>query len=175
MGDSFSMARIVLILLVIALCVSEVYTHATKYPHRQELVEKARENADHPTRPGQNTTGMPHPGILSWHVHITYTLFHEPVVARAMALRDKTRHAFAEYLGPDCPGRYEYEDHSIWAQWAGEPWPLDMTIFEYETQTNEFGQYRGDADNPVCLDEGAVCGDSSVFGPANLCCFNLSC
>ena len=34
---------------------------------------------------------------------------------------------------------YEYEDHSIWAMWAGEQWPLDMSIFEKETQTNEFG------------------------------------
>ena len=34
---------------------------------------------------------------------------------------------------------YEYEDHSIWAMWAGQPWPLDMSIFEQETQTNEFG------------------------------------
>lgn len=36
---------------------------------------------------------------------------------------------------------YEYEDHSIWALWAGQPWPLDMSIFEQETQTNEFGVY----------------------------------
>ena len=34
---------------------------------------------------------------------------------------------------------YEYEDHSIWAMWTGEPWPLDMSIFEQQTQTNEFG------------------------------------
>lgn len=32
---------------------------------------------------------------------------------------------------------YEYEDHSIWAMWAGQPWPLDMSIFEQGTQTNE--------------------------------------
>jgi hypothetical protein len=36
---------------------------------------------------------------------------------------------------------YEYEDHSIWAMWAGEPWPLDMSIFEQGTQTNEFGVF----------------------------------
>jgi hypothetical protein len=34
---------------------------------------------------------------------------------------------------------YEYEDHSIWAMWAGDVWPLDMSIFDKETQTNEFG------------------------------------
>lgn len=33
---------------------------------------------------------------------------------------------------------YEYEDHSIWAMWSGQPWPLDMSIFEQGTQTNEF-------------------------------------
>jgi hypothetical protein len=71
---------------------------------------------------------------------------------------------------------YEYEDHSIWAQWAGEPWPLDMTIFEKGNQTNEFGHYRGDPDNPACLPKGAVCG-SSLFGPgpAALCCYSLPC
>lgn len=37
---------------------------------------------------------------------------------------------------------YEYEDHSIWAMWAGDPWPLDMSIFEQGTQTNEFGVCR---------------------------------
>jgi aromatic ring-cleaving dioxygenase len=36
---------------------------------------------------------------------------------------------------------YEYEDHSTWAMWAGQPWPLDMSIFDKETQTNEFGVF----------------------------------
>ncbi len=36
---------------------------------------------------------------------------------------------------------YEYEDHSIWAMWAGDVWPLDMSIFDKETQTNEFGVF----------------------------------
>ena len=203
------------------------------------------------------------PPIISYHVHITYTLFNPPVVERALALREKTvrtpsalesgtrrethhtyathtytqREAFKDFLGPDCDGRYdygylcliadhdlanttliggpfvsgewsifipvgyyslvvpwmlqnrgefsmilhpntgfEYEDHSIWAMWAGEPWPLDMTIFEQGVQTNEFGHYRGDPDNPACLPYGAVCGDT-LFGPgpAALCCYSLAC
>ncbi|CAF0965225.1 unnamed protein product [Rotaria sordida] len=69
---------------------------------------------------------------------------------------------------------YEYEDHSIWAMWAGEPWPLDMSIFEKETQTNEFGHYPGDPDNPVCLLKGAVCGDDKL-SPFALCCYELAC
>ena len=36
---------------------------------------------------------------------------------------------------------YEYEDHSIWSMWAGQQWPLDMSIFEEGTQTNEFGVF----------------------------------
>ena len=57
---------------------------------------------------------------------------------------------------------------------AGEPWPLDMTIFDEGVQTNEFGHHRGDSDNPVCMSKGAVCGDER-FGPSVICCFGLSC
>jgi hypothetical protein len=34
----------------------------------------------------------------------------------------------------------EYEDHGIWAQWSGEAWNMDMSIFTPWTQTEEFGQ-----------------------------------
>jgi hypothetical protein len=87
---------------------------------------------------------------------------------------------------------YEYEDHSIWAMWAGEPWPLDMSIFDQGTQTNEFGVFSlsffvyscffyyssqhipGDSDNPACLRKGAVCGDDQL-SPTTLCCYELAC
>ncbi|CAF3428321.1 unnamed protein product [Rotaria sp. Silwood1] len=157
------------------------------------------------------------------------------VVKEALELHKVTREQFRDYLGPDCPGRYdygylcmindhvienttliggpfvsgewsiflplgyypviipwllqnrgnlsmlvhpntgyEYEDHSIWAMWAGEQWPLDMSIFEKETQTNEFGHYPGDSDNPVCLVKGGVCGDDQL-SPSALCCYDLAC
>lgn len=204
------------ILLFVAVLIS---AHPTLYPHLQQANRTA---FDKP------------PPILSFHIHIAYTVFHQEVIDEAMALREKTREAFQTYLGPDCDGRYdygylcmisdhdfnttleggpfvsgewsmfvpipyyqlvvpwmfqnrgdfslivhpnsgyEYEDHTIWAMWAGQPWPLDLTIFEQGTQTNEFGQYRGNEGNPVCLNEGAVCGDST-FGPSTICCFDLSC
>eukprot|EP01094_Clydonella_sp_ATCC50884_P018523 TRINITY_DN3436_c0_g1_i4.p1 TRINITY_DN3436_c0_g1~~TRINITY_DN3436_c0_g1_i4.p1 ORF type:complete len:154 (+),score=38.16 TRINITY_DN3436_c0_g1_i4:191-652(+) len=69
---------------------------------------------------------------------------------------------------------FEYEDHSDWALWSGQPWPLDMSIFDEGTRTNEFGRHRGGPKNPVCMSDGAVCGDSE-FGPSVLCCLGLEC
>jgi len=207
-----------LILLVLVLVVS---SHPTSYPHRAG--QKLR-------------NGVEFPGVISWHVHLTYTVFNPPVIKAAMELREKARQAFKSFLGPDCNGRYdygylcmiadhnfnttlvggpftsgewsifipvgyfnlvvpwmmqhrgdfsvvvhpntgyEYEDHSIWAMWVGERWPLDMTIFEENSRTNEFGHYPGDSDNPVCLSKGGVCGDSDFgIGPTTLCCYGLTC
>jgi len=70
----------------------------------------------------------------------------------------------------------EYEDHSKWAVWAGQPWPLNMEIFTARKQTNEFGHRRGDeGSNPTCLPEGAACGDGEGAGAAMACCGGLAC
>lgn len=73
----------------------------------------------------------------------------------------------------------EYEDHSIWAQWSGAPWNMDMSIFTPWTQTESFGQSIGTANNPSCLAAGGVCafGDSSApgYGPQVLCCAGSAC
>ena len=73
----------------------------------------------------------------------------------------------------------EYEDHSIWAQWSGSPWNMDMSIFTPWTQTEEFGQSVGTPHNPSCLAQGGVCafGDPSApgYGPQVLCCSGSAC
>lgn len=69
----------------------------------------------------------------------------------------------------------EYEDHSIWAAWLGQPWPLNMGIFTEGQQTNEFNATRGDTGNPVCLPQHAVCGSKSQGGPQGACCQKLTC
>ena len=72
---------------------------------------------------------------------------------------------------------YEYEDHSIWAQWAGQPWPLNLApdvIGLPGEHTNEHGHFPGDAQNPICVTEGAVCG-STETGPTTVCCPSLTC
>jgi len=73
----------------------------------------------------------------------------------------------------------EYEDHSIWAQWSGNAWNLDMSIFTPLTQTNEFDQKPGTAQNPICLNTGAVCGSSvedvGYSAPQVVCCSGLAC
>jgi aromatic ring-cleaving dioxygenase len=200
-----------------------VYCHPTYYPHR--TISRLKLNGTVPTPP---------PPIISYHVHITYSIFNPDIVQRALALRAKAKETFKDFLHPDCSGRYdngvlcfiddhnfnttleggpfpsgewsifvplgyyslvvpwmiqnrgefsllvhpnsgyEYEDHSIWAMWSGAAWPLDLTIFEQGTQTNEFGHYPGDPDNPVCLFKGYACGDS-VYGPSTICCNNLTC
>lgn len=33
---------------------------------------------------------------------------------------------------------YEYEDHSLWAMWSGQVWPLDMTIFRVFSFINSY-------------------------------------
>ncbi len=58
----------------------------------------------------------------------------------------------------------EYEDHSIWSQWLGSPWNMDMSIFNQWTQTNEFGEVLGSAHNPTCLASGGICAAESVTG-----------
>eukprot|EP00047_Mylnosiga_fluctuans_P004065 m.232525 g.232525 ORF g.232525 m.232525 type:complete len:229 (-) comp12371_c0_seq1:64-750(-) len=69
----------------------------------------------------------------------------------------------------------EYEDHSIWALWAGDKWPLDMSIFTQGTQTNEFNETVGDAGNPTCLSVGQACGSPFYTGPALPCCGRSYC
>jgi len=67
---------------------------------------------------------------------------------------------------------------SIWAQWAGLPQPLDMSIFEANTQTNEFGQWRGNTGNPTCMAAPAVCGSEKAAYNASttiFCCPGLTC
>jgi len=70
---------------------------------------------------------------------------------------------------------FEYEDHSSWALWAGDRWPLNFHIFEKGKQTNEFGHSRGDSGNPVCLPKGALCGRKADLGPLAICCFGSAC
>ena len=75
----------------------------------------------------------------------------------------------------------EYEDHSIWAQWTGSAWNMDMSIFTQWTQTNEFGEVLGTAHNPTCLQRGGVCGavdkDTAnyYYGPQVACCSGSAC
>jgi len=217
MGNNIKLVQLSLLL---TLALGLVSSHSTLYPH----ISKDRKKA------------VPFPGIISYHIHLTYTVFNPPVITAALAIREEARRAFKHFLGPDCDGRYdygylcmiadhnfnttliggpftsgewsifvpvgyysvvipwmlqhrgdfsivvhpntgyEYEDHSKWAMWVGERWPLDMTIFDENTQTNEFDHYPGDANNPICLAKNGVCGDS-VFGlgPVALCCYNLTC
>ncbi|CAF3705108.1 unnamed protein product [Rotaria socialis] len=220
------MIAIYTFILLASLTCKGLVAHPTIYPH---VALKRQQSGPIRVLPS------PPPPIISYHIHIVYTLFNPSSVKAALALHNLTRQQFQDYLGPDCPGRYdygylcmindhdienttliggpfvsgewsiflpigyyavvtpwllqnkgdlsmlvhpnsgyEYEDHSIWAQWAGQTWPLDMSIFEKETQTNEFGHYPGDSDNPVCLLKDAVCGDGKL-SPSALCCYDLAC
>lgn len=74
----------------------------------------------------------------------------------------------------------EYEDHSDWAQWTGDKWNMDMSIFTPNTQTESFNQTLGTPENPACLaNEGDMCaaGDASSLGfaPQVVCCAGMSC
>ena len=85
--------RAVSALLVIAsllLVCSVVKAHPTLYPH----VDTANTTFDPIANP---------PPILSWHIHVLYTLWPAEVDA-AMDLRNKTIERFSPYLGKDCDG-----------------------------------------------------------------------
>ena len=74
----------------------------------------------------------------------------------------------------------EYEDHGIWAQWSGTAWPLNMDIFEEQTQTNEWAAVRGDNANPSCIAANATCGQAHPSTWANsgailACCEGTTC
>lgn len=71
-------------------------------------------------------------------------------------------------------------DHSDWAQWTGDKWNMDMSIFTPNTQTESFNQTLGTPENPACLaNEGDMCaaGDASSLGfaPQVVCCAGMSC
>lgn len=68
----------------------------------------------------------------------------------------------------------EYEDHSLYAQWSGSAWNMDMSIFTPWTQTDEFGQELGTKLNPTCLAAGGVC-DMNDYGPQSVCCSGTTC
>lgn len=75
---------------------------------------------------------------------------------------------------------YEYEDHSIWASWAGQPWPLNLApdvIGMPGERSNEHGHFPGDSKNPICVPEGGVCGEKGGKneGPIAVCCSDLAC
>ena len=73
----------------------------------------------------------------------------------------------------------EYEDHSIWSQWVGPAWNMDMSIFTQGTQTNEFDEVVGTVRNPSCAPLKQVCGfgdpQAPGYGPQVLCCSGTSC
>ena len=69
----------------------------------------------------------------------------------------------------------EYEDHSIWAIWIGDSWKLDMSIFDKNTQTNEFDNHAGDELNPTCVENNRNCGSTDYDGPGLPCCSGSYC
>jgi hypothetical protein len=66
----------------------------------------------HPTkyniRP-METCGDPdnNPAILSWHIHLAYMLTNPTEISDALALRERAREHFKEFLGEECRGIYD--------------------------------------------------------------------
>lgn len=63
----------------------------------------------HPTlypRVGGRDVDCAHaPAVLSYHIHVVYSLNNDDIVAAAEQLRNIARGQFAQYLGQDCDGR----------------------------------------------------------------------
>ena len=124
------MTMILHIVLLFATITNLLSAHPTIYPHIS--LKRNQINREH-------SLPYPPPVIISYHIHVTYTLFNPlvrkkvwyiikqsvaifKVVKEAMDLRKLTRDEFQDYLGPDCPGRYDYgylcmiNDHNIGIQ-----------------------------------------------------------
>ena len=102
-----------------ALSLSFSSAHPTRYPHAPADVNCS--NA---------------PPVLSYHMHVVFSLTSDVQVAAAIALRNAARAHFAPYLGADCDGRYDNArlcmilDHNITQPLVGGPFPSgEWSIF----------------------------------------------
>lgn len=75
------------------------------------------------------------PTVLSWHVHLVFSTYPEDV-KEALAIRSIAREHFAEYLGEDCPDRFDdgrlcmIIDHDFSTMLIGGPFPAgEWSIF----------------------------------------------
>jgi hypothetical protein len=100
-----------LLAVAVAALVQRTAAHATKYTNLRDVNCSAA------------------PAVLSYHIHVVYSLTSDQQVAAAIALRASARAALAPYLGPDCDGRYDNGrlcmilDHPINETLAGGPFP----------------------------------------------------
>ena len=92
-GSALLLTTASLLLVLGSVVVVVVEAHPTLYPH----VDTANTTFDPLANP---------PPILSWHIHVLYTLWPAEVDA-AMDLRNKTIAHFSPYLGKDCDGRMD--------------------------------------------------------------------
>jgi len=69
----------------------------------------------------------------------------------------------------------EYNDHSTWAFWVGQAWPIDLSIFPKGEKDAEDGHYPGDTANPTCITQNTNCGSPEFPGPAIPCCHGNHC
>lgn len=97
-----------------------------------------------------------------------------PYIGIAYPWMMQNRGRFSVLLHPN--SGYMYEDHSIWATWTGQSWPLKLypeIIGSPGEQTGEISHTPGDEANPLCIPDNMVCGaDGLVQGT---CCGGSSC
>ena len=68
-----------------------------------------------------------------------------------------------------------YEDHTAWAMWVGQPWPLYSDMWIPGKKTSEKDHTAGDVDNPTCMKKNQNCGHIGFKGPGLACCEGTTC
>jgi aromatic ring-cleaving dioxygenase len=114
------------IFLLVITEISVMYSHPTLFPGSDKVIcvpPTSKNKGFFQNLESQAEFKFPTP--ISWHFHITYMLTNKEEVSKAIALREKAKAYFKDYLGPDCPNRYDNRELCMIIDH-----PLDITLEE---------------------------------------------
>ena len=104
--------------MIITTFITNILSHTVKMPFNEELE----------CIPKNVTKGFP--PAISWHVHIIYMLTNKAQTERAISFLNTVRNHFRDYLGRDCPNRYDntqfcvITDHPLNTTLEEGPFPI---------------------------------------------------
>jgi aromatic ring-cleaving dioxygenase len=112
--------------------------------------------------------------ILSWHIHIVYTLTNPDDLKNALALRDKARVYFKDFIGPDCDHRFDtgvlcfINDHELDKVLMEGPfpsgeWSMFVPVSHFALVVPWFALNRGEFSYLVHPNTGCMWEDHSIW------------
>jgi aromatic ring-cleaving dioxygenase len=132
-----------------------IFSHPTYYP-------EIKQKCDDTTK------------ILSWHIHIVYTLTNPDEYKKAMVLREKAKEYFKDYVGDDCKGRFDtgrlcfIDDHPLDKVLLEGPfpsgeWSMFVPVSHFALVVPWFSINRGDFSYLVHPNTGCMWEDHSIW------------